>query len=369
MTSVDLVDPSAYTPPYDHALAAALSRAGASVRLISSRFPYGLVPPTEGYELASHFYRHARGPAGSALRRALKLAEHVPDMLRYRQTAQAADVVHFQWLSVPMLDVRLLPDRPTVLTAHDLLPREPRPGQLRAQRRLLEAMQAVVVHSKYGRGALVDGLGLDPDSVHVIHHGAFDHLTRLGRQSPLPAEVGSPESPVVLYFGLIRPYKGVEVLLDAWRGISGAELWVVGRPRMDITGLQATSPASVRWLPRFVPDAELAALFRRADIVVLPYTRTERFDQSGVLATALAFGKAILLTDIGGFGEVAGIGAARIVAPGDPAALGEALQALLDDPAERERLQAAALTAAQGPYSWDAAAELTLRLYERILAA
>lgn len=367
MIRVDLVDPSAYTPPYDHALAAALARQGASVRLVTSHFPYGSVPAPEGYELDSHFYRHARGPAGSGVRRALKLAEHAPDMLRYRKQARSADVVHFQWLSVPTLDARLLPDRPVVLTAHDLLPREPRPGQLRAQRRLLSSVRAVVVHSDYGRRMLVEGLGLDADTVHVIHHGAFAHLT--GLDGPLPEALGASEAPVVLYFGLIRPYKGVEVLLEAWREVSGAELWVVGRPRMDVTALRAVSPGSVRWLPRFVSDAELAALFRRADVVVLPYTRTERFDQSGVLATALAFGKAIVLSDIGGFGEVAQTGAARLVNPDDPVALARALQELIQDPARRARLQEAALAAARGPYSWDTAAQLTLRLYETILAA
>ncbi len=62
--------------------------------------------------------------------------------------ARAADVVHFQWLAVQAVDRYLLPRRPTVLTAHDLLPREPRPGQACAQRRLYDAVDAVVVHSR-----------------------------------------------------------------------------------------------------------------------------------------------------------------------------------------------------------------------------
>lgn len=369
MTRVDLVDPSAYTPPYDHALATALARAGASVRLVTSSFPYGSVPAPENYELRADFYRHARGGAGSRLRRALKAAEHGPDMLRYRRTAQAADIVHFQWLTIPAMDLRLLPDRPVVLTAHDLLPREPRPGQLGAQRRLLEAVSAVVVHSRYGKRMLVDRLGLDPGRVHVIHHGAFEHLTNPPGEAALDPALGRPEVPVVLYFGLIRPYKGVDVLIEAWQDMPDAELWVVGRPRMDISELRRRAPASVRFLPRFVEDGELPALFGAADVVVLPYTRTERFDQSGVLATALAFGKAILLTDIGGFGEVATAGAARVVAPGDPGALREGLRLLLDDGAERARLAAGARAAASGVYSWEAAAASTLRLYETILRA
>src|SRR5437763_1776049 len=340
---VQVVDPSAYTPSYDHALCAALARAGAEVELITSAFAYGKVPAPDGYGLRELFYRRASGPAGSRLRAATKLVEHVPDMLRYRRLAAGADVVHFQWLTVQWVDRHLLPDRPKVLTAHDLLPREPRPMQARAQRRLYEAVDAVVVHSAYGRGLLVDQLGVDGARVHVVPHGAFDHLARL--EGELPAELGEPDRPVALFFGLLRPYKGIDVLLSAWRQIDlseRAELWIVGRPRMSLEPLLENAPAGVRLVPRFVPDGELAACFRRAAVVVLPYSRTERLDFSGVLATALAFGKATVLTDVGAFSEVAALGAARVVPADDPPALGAALKELIDDPAKRERLASAA---------------------------
>src|SRR5581483_9955577 len=142
-----IVDPSAFTPPYDHALASALARVGAQVELITSRFSYGSVPEPDGYRVQELFYRRALGGwagPGSRARLAGKLLEHVPDMVRYRTVARAADVVHFQWLAVQAVDRYLLPDRPTVLTAHDLLPREPRPGQAWAQRRLYDAVDAIV---------------------------------------------------------------------------------------------------------------------------------------------------------------------------------------------------------------------------------
>jgi glycosyltransferase involved in cell wall biosynthesis len=366
---VQVVDPSAFTPPYDHALCSALTRTGAEVTLLTSRFSYAATPAPQGYAVREHFYRHARGAPGSRLRMAWKLAEHVPDMLRYRLMAREADVVHFQWLDLQMLDRYLLPDRPTVLTAHDLIPREPRPGQVRAQRRLYQSVDALVVHSESGRAQLVERLGVEEAKVHVIHHGAFDHLTRQDCEAPLPVDLRSVSSPVVLFFGLLRPYKGIEVLLRAWSGISSAELWVVGRPRMPLEPLRALAPDRVRFLPWFVSDPELPAFFRRADLIVLPYSRTERFDQSGVLATALAFGKAIVLTDIGGFGEVAAAGAARLVAPDDVGELRQALSSLLVDPAARERLASAAREAATGLYSWDEAGRKTLALYEGLVGS
>jgi glycosyltransferase involved in cell wall biosynthesis len=364
--AVDLVDPSAYTPPYDHALATALAAAGARVRLLTSEFAYDAVPPAEHYSLLRHFYRHARGPAGSRLRRASKLAEHVPDMLAYRRSAAAADIVHFQWLTAPAIDRFLLPRGPIVLTAHDLLPREPRAGQLRAQRRLYEDVSAVVVHSQFGRETLVDRLGIDQAKVHVIHHGSFEHLTRQPTERPLPEELAAVQGPVVLFFGLLRPYKGLEVLLEAWRGVDQGELWIVGRPRMEIAPLFALADERVRFVPRFVSDAELPSYFRRADVVVLPYTSTDRFDQSGVLATALAFGRPSVLSDVGGFSEVAATGAATLVAPGDAAALRRVLTGLLAHAPQRERLAAAAREAAAGTYSWEAAAKQTLGLYEML---
>jgi glycosyltransferase involved in cell wall biosynthesis len=310
------------------------------------------------------FYRWAPGGAGSRARFVGKLVTHVPDMLRYRRTARAADVVHFQWLTVQPLDVHLLPrSRPVVLTAHDVLPREPRPGQLRAQRRLYERVNAVIVHSEHGRRRLIEEAGVDEGKVHVVPHGVFDYLTRQPAETPLPEDLAAVEGPVVLFFGLLRPYKGIDVLLEAWRGIEGAELWIVGNPRMPVEPLRAAAPRNVRFVPRFVTDPEIPAFFRRADLAVLPY---RQIDQSGVLFSALAFGTPLLLSDVGGFSEVAATGAAELVPPGDPDALRDALRGLLADPARRERLRAAALGAAADTYSWDAIARRTLGVYETV---
>ena len=368
---VQVVDPPAYTPPYDRSLCAALARAGAEVELVTSRFVHGSVPAAEGYRVTEAFYRRSAGrAAGSRGRRALKLAEHVADMLRYRADGARPDLVHYQWLPVPALDSVLLPPiRPRVLTAHGVLRQEAWRERLgRGLRCLLELMDAVVTLSEYGARRLRDEAGVDPRKVRVIPHGALDYLTRLPEEVPLPDELAAAEEPVILCFGLIRPYKGVDVLLEAFRSLEGAELWIVGRPfGMSLEPLRELASrvrGRVRFVPRFVSDRELPAYFRRADIVVLPHRDAE---QSGVLYVALAFGKPVVMSDVGGFGEVAERGAGRTVPPGDPAALAAALSDLLADRGARERLAAAAAAAAAGPYSWDAVAAQTLALYDDLL--
>lgn len=365
---VQLVDPSAFTPPYDRALASALARRGAEVELLTSRFLYGPVPDPDGYRVRECFYRRsAERGLEAAGRRAFKAAEHLHDMRGLRDKLDA-DVVHYQWLTMPALDARLLPSkRPRLLTAHYILPPAPSRRQTTIARRLFSRMDAVVAHSEHGAGRLRDEVGLDPSRVHVIPHGAFDYLTRLPEEKQLPAELEGAEGPVVLFFGLLRPYKGLDVLLDAFRRLKGAELWIVGNPRMDIAPLRAAAASAVsrvRFVTRFVEDAEVPAIFRRADLVVLPYRDAEH---SGVLYTGLAFGKPMVLSAVGGFPEVAAGGAARLVPPGDADALATALAELTADSAAREELTATARAAAAGPYSWDAVAVQTLALYRELI--
>lgn len=369
---VHLVDPSAFTPPYDHALAAALARAGLEVELITSRFLYGPTPEPHGYRVDQRFYGASARPRAAhnaRMRMAVKLAEHVPEMLAYRRAARRADVVHFQWLTVQPVDWALLPSGPArVLTAHDVIPREPRPGQIAATRKLVHRMDAVVVHSDHGAARLEAELDLPREQIRVIPHGAFDSHARIAGPVPLPDDLAQVEGPVILCFGLMRPYKGIDVLLEAFRDVEGAELWIVGMPRMPLEPLRdlaARAPGTVRFVPRYVTDAEIPAYFERADVVVLPY---REIDQSGVLYTALGFGKPLVLSSVGGFTEVAERhGAALLVPPGDAGALAGALNELVATPDARERLGAAAARAAATHYSWDDIARRHAGLYRELL--
>jgi glycosyltransferase involved in cell wall biosynthesis len=366
------VDPLAYTPPYDDALCAALARRGHDVSLLTSRFLHGPTPAPRGYEREEVFlplsgWLLASRPR-SPLRVPLKAAEYGPSAWRALRRARAlrADVVHFQWLPLPRLDQRwlgrLASEVPTVFTAHDVLPRRSA-AQIDTWREIFRTVARVVVHSERARDTLA-GLGVEPERIAVIDHPVFDDPG-----SPAPA---APNGTTLLFFGLIREYKGLDVLLRALpeiaRRVPEARLVIAGDPIDPVESLQALAGElgvadRVDWRLRFVPREEIAALMATATVAVLPY---RQIDASGVLADALGHGRPAVVSDLGQVGEtVRRFGAGATVPPEDPAALAAACARLLGD---REALAAAfaGVEKARAALTWDAAAEAHERLYESI---
>jgi glycosyltransferase involved in cell wall biosynthesis len=368
---VALVDPLATTPPYDHELAGSLARRGHTVDLLTSPFPFGPVPAPDGYRRDEVFLtasgRILRRHPRSRLRFALKGLEYPPSVarmwLRLRQLDP--DLVHVQWLPLPRLDLwwltRLAASRPTVFTAHHALPRD-EGAAMDARLRVYEAVARVVVHSRRVLEELV-ALGVPRERLAYVPHPVF--ATAAGG---LPEP---PSGPTLLFFGLLRAYKGLDVLVRALPLVPGARLVVAGDPVDPVEPVRRLAEATgvadrIEWRLGFLPDAEVDALMREAAVIVLPYRRT---DASGVLATAIGHGRPAVVSDVGSLGEtVRDFGAGEVVPPGDHEALAAACARLLGD---ADRLAAAyrGALAARAALTWDAAAEAHERLYEEVLGA
>jgi glycosyltransferase involved in cell wall biosynthesis len=346
---VVLADPPAFTPRYDHELAASLARAGAEVELVTSRFRFGEAPPSDGYRRSESFYpASSRLFRRSRLRIPVKAVEHVPGtaaLLRRRP-----DVLHVQWLAAPELDARLFRPRvPSVFTAHDLLPRRTQ-AKRDLWRRLLARFDRVVVHSERGREALAE-LGVD---TRVIPHPVF-------ASHPPRADDGR----TLLCFGLIRPYKGLADAIEAVKLVDGARLLVAGDPLEPVAGYRDIAGDRAEWRLGYLSETEVERAFADATIALFPY-RPE-LDQSGSLLQALGAGVPAVAYDVGGIAEpVRRFGAGRVVPPGDVDALAAAVRELLDDPAALEAARAGARRA-RDELTWDAAARAHLDLYEELL--
>lgn len=346
---VVLADPPAFTPAYDHELAAALARAGAEVELVTSHFRFGATPAADGYARDELFYPlSSRLFRRSPLRLPLKAVEHPVGLAALRR--RPADVLHLQWLAAPAIDVRLFrPQAPAVFTAHDVLPRRTA-HKRELWQRLLARFERVVVHSEYGR-AMLSELGVD---ARVIPHPVF------------PSDVErSDDGRTVLSFGVIRPYKGLGDAIDAVRRMGDARLLVAGDPVESMTGYRtAASGLDVDWRLGYLAPLEVDRAFADATVAVFPY-RPE-LDQSGALLRALGAGVPAVAYDVGGIAEpIARYGAGRVVPAGDVEALAAALEELLSDRDALEQARAGALRARE-ELTWDAAAVAHLALYEEI---
>jgi glycosyltransferase involved in cell wall biosynthesis len=343
---VVLADPPAYTPPYDHALAAALARAGADVELVTSRFRYGDVPAASGYAVRELFYPLSTRLDGRA-RLALKALEHPLGLARL--ALERADVVHLQWLSAPEVDRWLLRLRaPVVFTAHDLLPRRTS-SRTRLWRRLFDRFDRIVVHSAAGRRALLS-FGVPDEALRVIPHAVF-------RSDPEQRDDGR----TALALGAIRPYKGLGDAVAAVQRVEGARLLVAGDPREPVDAYRAAAGERAEWRLGYLPPAELERALGQATVALFPY-RAE-LDQSGALLQALGAGVPAVVYDVGGLAEpVAAYGAGRVVPAGDVEGLAAALSELLHDPSALAAARAGA-SRAREELSWEAAAAAHLELY------
>jgi glycosyltransferase involved in cell wall biosynthesis len=341
-----LADPPAFTPWYDHELAAALARAGAEVELATSRFRFGTLPAADGYRRSERFYPvSSRLFKRSRLRLPLKAVEHL-DVLRSLSRART-DVLHLQWLALPRADLRLRFRSPSVFTAHDLLPRRTA-SRTDLWRRLLERFDRVVVHSERGREALAE-LGVD---ARVIPHPVYPS-----------AATRADDGRTILSLGVIRPYKGLTDAIETTRRLPGTRLLVAGDPAMPLDGLRGAE--RVEWRLGYLSSDELDRALSEATVAVFPY-RAE-LDQSGALLQALGAGVPAVVYDVAGLGEpVRAYGAGRVVAAGDVDALTAAVEDLLGD-AEALAAARAGADRARCALTWDAAAAQHLALYRELL--
>jgi len=165
-----------------------------------------------------------------------------------------------------------------------------------------------VVHSGADRDLVMDTYHIPQEKITVIPHALYDQYPALGKKLARK-ELGITEENVILFFGLLRPYKGVKYLIRAFESLPPAvvqstRLLIVGEAWEDRESLSLAEESPLRdkitLVNRYVPDSEVPVFFSAADILVLPYTRAS---QSGVAHIAMAYGLPIIATRVGGLVE------------------------------------------------------------------
>lgn len=329
-----------------------------------------------------------RFPLPRVPRRVLKLAEALVNLtaLSVRFLFSRPDAIHVQYL--PMLKWRLPLDfwflefcrkrgSKIVLTVHDLLPHDTGETYKRTFDALYRMVDGIICHSDHIKARLAAEFGVPADRVSVIPHGPFFYdLPATGSEETLRRFEVEPGQMLVLWQGIIFPYKGIDLLLRAWRRVeaSGSTACLViagtGSPELLEQIQEQVRELCLRHVRlhfRFISTEELVALYRSADVVTYPY---RAITTSGALATGLALGKAIVASDLPVFRELLTNGeSALLVDPQDADALAGALLRLTQDAALRERLSGSVREMNFGNQSWLSIAGKTAQTYERVLSA
>ena len=230
---------------------------------------------------------------------------------------------------------------PSVAIVHNALPHERRPGDALAARLAVGACRGLVVLSESVRDD-VRSLGIRLPT-ELVAHPTYAAPTPPPPPAQARAALGLRDAPTLLFFGFVRPYKGLDVLLDALPTIQArvpdVQLVVAGEIYHGEAELRARAAAlgpSVRLDADYVPSERVPLYFGAADLVVQPYVSAT---QSGVARLAFGHGTPVLTTDVGGLAEAVPDGVAgRVVPPRDPDALAAAAADVLLDPALRDRL-------------------------------
>lgn len=312
-------------------------------------------------------------PTGNRPRDLVRLpgqALHLPDYLRIVSATQP-DIIHanlsthpWELVTLPWLRKRW----PLVVTQHEVGIKQGEGGWRKRWSVWAGPRYAdhLFVHGAALAQTLTGQRGIPATRISVIPMGA-----QVGFTPADDAVVAEPG--MVLFFGRIKAYKGLEVLVQAMPDVvarvPGAQFVIVGgegnvEPYRQLPGAAA---APVTWINRFVDDAEIPRFFQRAAVVALPYTDGSA---SSVITLAYAFGRPVVVTRVASLPDAVVDGVTGLVVPPhDAAALADALVTLLQDPDRCHQMGQQAQKWATTHLAWDTIAAHITAVYRQMLAS
>jgi glycosyltransferase involved in cell wall biosynthesis len=296
------------------------------------------------------------------------------------------DLIHIQWLNLTLIDGILFPlffrmmGIKVCYTAHDVLPH----SRGHALNRLLFALiyrcqHIVFVHTNFIRDRLVKEFHLNPTRIFVIRHGVYEVVDNKGMDRKLARQrLSLAEGGLVwLFFGIITRYKGLPILFKAFSSIAAhiprSELVIAGKVseeyQAEFNQLVKAYPSDrIHIFQGFVDSEMLEMLYKAADVTILPYLEAS---QSGVLFMSYAYGKPVIVPELGGFPDDILEGTTGyLFRPGDAVSLADTLIRFNKewsgkDVQANERIR----KFASENYSWAGTAEALVKVYTRLVGA
>lgn len=379
------LDPANLTPYYNLAVCEALAQAGAEVTYFTSRFLYDTLPESSAFRTE---YLYFRGVSQLWLKNAPRLRQALRGLtyplghweLIQRARLQPPDVLHIQWSRLPRFDhwlIRAIQRLriPVVHTVHDVVPLFD--ASLRHTLGCVyQAVDALIVHAEANRRELLATYPmLSQSRVTLLPMIAFadpalppNPTPALARQQlNLPLDV-----PIVGFFGVVKPYKGLDVLAAAWPRVQAAlpqaYLLIAGKPdgpqEADLLAQLKALP-QVRVADMFIPQPQVWQYHMACDVMVFPY---RGITQSAALLSAMGYSLPVIVTEVGGLPELVD-GNGWVIPVGDADVLAQSILAALSDRDALQRMGMRSYEIVQERHSGLAVAARLIALYQQLRAA
>lgn len=296
------------------------------------------------------------------------------------------DILHVQWwisslalVYMPILLLAKIKKIKVVISVHNILPHEHNRGVLIldkiANKIIYSFADYFIVHNERNRKELIDIYNIDQKKISIIAHGVLNLVKIAGvSQEEAKNHLGIQiKNKVVLFFGYIRRYKGLDVLIEAFseleKEMSDVILLIAGQPindnweRYEKLIKKNNLENKVKVEIGFVPEQEIEYYFAASDLVVLPYIYLDT--HGGIGALALPFSKPLIVTDVGGLPEY--VKDERVLAkPNDVKDLYKKLKLVLENKDLQEKLKKDSMELSK-ELTWDNIADQTIKVYQKIL--
>lgn len=325
-----------------------------------------------------HTYPEINNPNISVRRR---LAWYNPLSWLAEGLTATGDLLHAQWWSMPLFPVYMLVcacfkirKKSVVFTVHNVFSHEKSWIYFKLSDVLFKTGDHFIVHSDLNKQQLIKFYGISESRISIVPHGGLDfHIRPQANRKALLQTFGyAPEHKIILIFGAIRPYKGIDTAIRAFaeiipempnaRLLIAGSVWGDWSPYERLIRELRLEPFVATHLD-YIPSGDVHKYFEVADLCVFPYLHFD--SQSGAGAVALSFHKPMIVSDVGGLPEL--VRDRRfIVPPANPSAIADAMRMCLEDPKILSRMAEDA-KAVSAKFAWPAIAGKTAMIYQRVL--
>jgi glycosyltransferase involved in cell wall biosynthesis len=357
---------------YSVCLCNSLSGKGIDVTLV--------VPENKELTMPHYFKVLKLSPSKAANRSRLRKFISYLDYFRnlFRLTSGNNKIVHYQFFrrrdEIFFYLFLKLTGRKLYHTAHNVLPHNAKKYDFLLQKIVYKSSKGIIAHSNFIRNKIITDFNINPAKLRVIPHGNFDFYRpqeKLTKEDARRHFGLQDEDKVLLFFGGIREYKGLDTLLEAFRIIKDEDhykLLIAGAPQDKQSASkyeklirQITTNGKILYNFSFIPNDDVARYFISSDVLILPY---KNIYHSGLVHLAYSFGKPIIAARVGDFEEVIDQDKSGLLLDENTAEDLACKIRMFFSNENRDQMENYVLNLNTGKYSWDTISEETINYYE-----